>query len=277
LVRAYANETDGAVWTDIAKNLGDIATVWAAEPNYGDFKNYTRELFLPIGRRLGWVKKEGENDLDTLLRPTVLSKLAGSGDEETVAEGKRRFAEFLKDPNSLPADLKACVYTMVVSNGDKNDWEAVQKIYLESTLQEEKVRALRALGLPRDKDLILRALEFALSKDVRSQDLFIVFAASAAFSTGREVTWQFLKDKIDVIENIFGKGSFMLLARTISYTVGGFSSEEKAKEVEEFFAKHPIEPAKRAIDQGLESIRSQALWLQRDRESVAHWLKQFHK
>jgi len=273
LLKAYVNETDFTIWTNISKNLNDIATVWGGEPNYPDFKHFVQQLYLPIHQKLGWNKKDGENDLDTLLRGVAIGKLGMNGYTDTINEAKKRFEHFLKDNSSLPADLRASVFSIVVANGDVKDWENVQKIYLESPLQEEKVQALRALGLAHDKDLKIRALEFSMSPQVRSQDMFIVFAAAAGSATGRDITWEFLKQKLPVLLETFGKGSFLLLGRTISYTIDSFVTLEQAAQVEAYFKANPVEPAKRTVEQGLEAIRTNCAWLARDKDSVAQVIK----
>jgi len=182
----------------------------------------------------------------------------------------------LKDNSSLPADLRASIFSIVVRNGDVKDWENMQKIYLESPLQEEKLRALRALGLSRDKDLIIRALEFSLSPQVRSQDMFIVFSATGGNAIGRDITWEFLKQKLPVLLETFGKGSFLLLGRTISFVINNFVTLEQAAQVEAYFKENPVEPAKRTVEQGLEAIRTNCAWLTRDKDSVAQVIKRTH-
>ncbi len=62
---------------------------------------------------MGWVPKKGESDLDTLLRPVALAALGNNDDAETIAEAQKRFAEYQKDPQSLPADLRFIVYKLV--------------------------------------------------------------------------------------------------------------------------------------------------------------------
>eukprot|EP01090_Pellita_catalonica_P014608 TRINITY_DN3767_c0_g1_i2.p1 TRINITY_DN3767_c0_g1~~TRINITY_DN3767_c0_g1_i2.p1 ORF type:complete len:276 (-),score=68.30 TRINITY_DN3767_c0_g1_i2:39-866(-) len=263
--------TDYTLWTDISSNLGDIASVWAAEDNYDQFKTYLRSIFANIAKKLGWDAKEGEGPLTQSLRAVVLSKMGGAGDEDTIKEAKTRFAAYLKDESSLPADLRGAVYNMVVANGTEEDWEQVKQIYLKAELHEEKIRALRALGLSKDEALIKKTLEFGLSTDVRNQDVFYVLFSTAATVKGRQITWDHVKDNFALFTERFGSGAF-LLGRIISLTISKFTSEKHAADAEAFFKANPCDLGKRSIDQGLESIRSRASWLARDREDVAKFL-----
>ena len=58
---------------------------------------------------------------------------------------------------------------------------------------------------------------------------------------------------------------------TLNHT--GFTSEEKAAEIEQFFKDNEAPFADRTIKQSLETIRLNAKWLQRDREDVAKFLE----
>jgi len=271
LAEAYRDETEYTILADISANLGSIATVWASEPNFDSFQAYTRSLYSPIVERLGWEKQDQEADNTALLRAVVIGKEGGNGDTKVIAEAQRRFDLYLKgDVQALPADLRFTVYKLAVENGGVEEYEAVLKIYKNSELHEEKIRALRALGFTRQPDLLDRTLKFGLSGDVRSQDIFYVTASTASRPAGRQSTWDFLRANWTTFEEKFGEGS--MLGRIVGQTVSDFTSEEKALEVEEFFKQHPCPSADRTIKQSLESIRSAVKWLTRDRDGVAKWL-----
>lgn len=68
------------------------------------------------------------------------------------------------------------------------------------------------------------------------------------------------------------QGGF-LLSRIVKYTAESFASEEKAEEMESFFAGRKIDGIERTVQQSLETIRNNAAWLERDRESIYEFLK----
>lgn len=59
----------------------------------------------------------------------------------------------------------------------------------------------------------------------------------------------------------------------LQVTTSGFVTEEKAKEVEQFFKDNPTPAAERIVKQNCEAIRLNAKWLERDSKAIEEWLK----
>lgn len=116
-----------------------------------------------------------------------------------------------------------------MKHGGAEEYDALLKIYKEAEMHEEKLRALRALGVTRDPSLLQRTLveftfacfylssmvahhfichqffkkEFGLSEDVRSQDVFYVIASTASYPAGRQATWEFVKANWATFDSTF--------------------------------------------------------------------------
>jgi hypothetical protein len=56
--------------------------------------------------------------------------------------------------------------------------------------------------------------------------------------------------------------------------LSGFTTEEKAQEVSEFFQQNPVPMADRAIKQAIEGIQLHAAWIKGNRAEVATWFKE---
>ena len=272
LAEAYKNETDYTVWADLSTNLNELSLLLSQEPSHKLFRAFARNLYSPVARRLGWEVKSGEEHLTALLRSLTISEFGHYGDPATIDEARRRFARFVEDGHSLHPDLRFPIYSLVVENGIPDAYEAILKVFRQADLHEEKVRCLRALGYSQQPDLLQRTLEFSLSNEVRSQDTVFVIGSVALNPHGRELAWQFLQNQWAEFDRRYGKGGF-LLARLVSSATENFTTADKAQEVEAFFLSHAAPAAERAIQQSLEQIRSNARWLERDREQVRQWLE----
>lgn len=204
--------------------------------------------------------------VDTLLRTLVLSRLGWYGDESVIAESKKRFADHVSGAAVIPADLRSAVYKSVLSVGDEDTYNTMLKLYREESLQEEKDRISRALGAVGKEAILKKALEFAMSDDVRSQDKVFVIMSVGMTGVGRDLAWDFLKTNWQELLDMY-KGGF-LLARLVKHTLENFASEEKAKEIEEFFSDKDTSAVDRSIQQAVESVRLNAAWLSRDRTLI---------
>lgn len=62
------------------------------------------------------------------------------------------------------------------------------------------------------------------------------------------------------------------MARLVKYLTENFASEEKAKEVEQFFQKNEFSGTERTVSQSVETIRLNAAWLERDLPNITEYL-----
>lgn len=273
LATAYRRETDYTVWADLSSNLQSYKTLLGQEDSYDLFCSFGRDLYQDVYDRLGWEAVEEESHLTRLLRTVVIDQLGGYGGESVIREALRRF-ELIQEGVPVPPDLRVAVYRLVVEYGTEDSYRAVCEIFRQADMHEEKIRCLRALGASRDVSLLEATLRLSLSSEVRAQDTPFVVASVASNRYGRDVAWEFLKQNWSELDRRYGKGGF-LLGRIISSTTEDFTTLERAREVEAFFQEHPAPAAARTIRQSVERIRSNALWLERDRDSICAWLERY--
>nr|GMC49388.1 aminopeptidase M1 [Ipomoea batatas] len=264
LMSAYREELNYTVLSNLISISYKVARIVAdAAPELlNDIKLFFINLFQYSAERLGWDPKQGEGHLDAMLRGELLNALAVFGHDATINEANRRFHIFLDDRNTpvLPPDLRKAVYVAVMQNVNKSNrsgFEALLRVYRETDLSQEKTRILGSLSSSRDPEIILEVLNFMLSSEVRSQDA--VFGLAVSFE-GREVAWNWFKDNWDNLCKIYGPG--FLVTRFVTAVVSPFSSYEKVKEVEEFFATRTKPFIARSLKQSLERVDINAKWVQ---------------
>ncbi|KAI3790496.1 hypothetical protein L2E82_03582 [Cichorium intybus] len=200
-----------------------------------NIKTFFINLFQYSAERIGFDPKKGESHLDALLIGELFATLAVFGHEDTLLEANKHFQAFLEDINThlLPPDIRRAVYVAVmkkVTATNRSGFDSLLKVIRETDLSQEKTRILGALGSCSDPDIILEVLNFLLTPEVRSQDVVFGLAVSRE---GREVAWNWFKENWEHISSTWGRG--FLITRFVSALVSPFSSNEKVKEVEEFF------------------------------------------
>jgi len=269
LARAYANEDDASVWSDLASNLREIETLIAQEPYHGAFQSFARNLFRPAARRIGWEARTGEGHLDALLRSTVLSQAGNYQDSEVLQQASEQFAKYRAEPASVRPDLRGVVYSLAAQAGNEYTYQQLWDLERKASLQEEKIRLLISLARFNQPELLEDALERSLTDDVRSQDSITVISAVAGNIRGRQPAWDFVKDNWAELDRRYGGGGFGIM-RLVSIT-NNFAEMDKLADVETFFQEHPAPAAERTIRQALERIRLNATWVEKNRSELSTW------
>jgi len=248
----YIEEDDYVVLADIVSSLNFIYGLLSKESFGDEIKEYNKEFFRKIFERLGWEQKKGEKPTDALLRNSVISSLGKLDDDEILEEAQKRFSSFLKS-GSLDPDLRSSVYSLVAWKGNKKTYQLLRKMYRKASSQEEKIRFLGALSNFQDTKLLSQSLQFTLSKEVRSQNLFVPISKMIANPYGKELVWPWIKMNWKKIVSRFGVGN-PLLNRIIG-TMAIESNIKKEQEVKYFFRKHKTPGTEMKLAQTLERIR----------------------
>jgi len=273
LLESYENETDYTVWVDINGSMASLANCIERTDYRPKFDAFVRKLYSKIGEKLGWDPKSGEGHTVALLRPLVLDRLGRSGDEKVLAEARKRFKEYSEKKGDMIPDLRSMVFSLVGKYDGTAGYEALQKIFETSELSEVQRQALLAMSRSNDANLQKRVLEYGMSDKVRLQDFHMIFFGLATSATGQDTAWNFFKSNFKTLTEKYGSPGNPLLANSLKFACQAHCSEEKAKEIEDFFHKTETSVAlNRPINQSLEGIRLNAGLLKRDADKIKEWL-----
>ncbi|KKU81317.1 MAG: hypothetical protein UY07_C0021G0022 [Parcubacteria group bacterium GW2011_GWA1_47_8] len=267
---AYKNETNYAVWRELAEGFDTIGNLIGEEQSSVTYEKFCLGIFAPMVKKVGWNKKGGEGHTDTLLRSIILSHAGRYGDTRVVLRARTLFKGAVKGKNKIPADLRGVVYVTVARHGGEAEYETLMEMYKRATLHEEKNRICVALGYFTQKNLLQKTLAFSLSKDVRAQDTMRFAGAVLANPKGRNLAWKFIKQQWPVFLERYGGGKSL---SSLVSCLGVFVHAQDAAEIENFFKKNPAPGAARTIEQVLERIRTKAQWFARDKKKITTWLK----
>ncbi len=267
LAEFYKNETELPVWEVVAAGLRAAGDFYKGEPWYKHYQEYCKNLHLPLLDTVGWQKKPGEGHLRGLLRSLSLAEAGNFGHSETILRAKKLF----KAGNVEP-DLRGVVYSLVAQNGGEKEFKKFIGMYKAAGQHhEEQDRIGRALGSFKDKKILTRVLDFALSKHVRQQDAAFIFNSAARTFYGQDLAWKFLKANWKIIDSRYNVGGHLM-----KWFVGSFArfqTESAAKDYLNFFKTHQAPGVQRTIEQVAERIYSNAAWIKRDKKNIEQWLK----
>lgn len=169
LAAAMGDDLDARAWEQITAALSVVELDERGTPGHDAFTAYARTLLRPVFDRLGWDSSPGENPDRQRVRRALIGALGAWGDGEIIAEARRRFAAFVRDPKAIATDDQAAVLAVVAQYADGNAFEQLHAIARGAQDEAELRRYYNALMYVQDADLAGRALQIALSEEIPPQ------------------------------------------------------------------------------------------------------------
>jgi aminopeptidase N len=268
LLSNYADEDSYIVWCGIADILGGLDTVMSDDETMSkNFKSLARKIVLGLYSKVGWEAKETDGHLGVLLRGMMIGLLSAFcyDDSAVAAEASRRFGLFQQnhaDMASLPSDMRSSVFKIVLKNGGAKAYEDVKAYFGQATDNAERKHVLGSLGHTSDPKLKEATMAWTISGEIKLQDFFYPMGSvRSSGREGREIAWAFFKSNLDAVKAMIGTANPSLMDAVIVSCAGGFCSDEKADEIEEFFSTNPMPKSGRKIQQTVENMRANAKFL----------------
>ncbi|KNC85565.1 hypothetical protein SARC_02254 [Sphaeroforma arctica JP610] len=115
------------------------------------------------------------------------------------------------------------------TRGDR-EWGQLLELADTVDTEEESLPIPKALGSGSSAALVVKTLDYSVSGKVRSQDVPVMINACSDNPVGRDVTWDYVKANWSQFHDRFLTRNF-LMARIVTASAEGFSSETRAKEV----------------------------------------------
>jgi puromycin-sensitive aminopeptidase len=243
VLEGYRSETDRAVVSTIADQLGWLSLHVVADEVRPQFERFVESYFTPQFAVLGWEPRESADE--RLKRAAVIGALGIVARSQPVrTEARRRLESYLSDRATLDPNLASVVAGVSARDGDA----ALYERYLErkrtaSKDPEEEQRFLMALGAFEPEDLIQRTLDLAVGTEVRAQDRPFLLGGLLGRRPSRLKTWNFVREGWDQLAALMDPMLLQNLIRALTQ----LTFEPAATEVREFL--HP-----RATDETRETI-----------------------
>jgi aminopeptidase N len=270
LASALAADDTSAITDALSSRVEYVGEYLVSDAQRPPFEKWVRSRFGPALDRLGFPGSDGD-ELQQSRRADLL-ELVGiwGGAPEWHARARVLATKYIADPASLPGTLVPAALRVAAYGGDAALYDQYVARLKQLTAQpEEYYRFFNALPYFRDRNLMTRTLDLALSPDVRSQDSATLIAGLLNHSWGRQAAWTFVKQHwAQLIERL---GTFQGIPIIVSAT-GSFCSAAASADVKRFFTAHPVESAERGIRQAIERIDSCAAVHARQSGPLSHRL-----
>ena len=199
LVETVAVDDRRPVWDQVIGVFATLNRLGRERAERPAIQRYARATLRPVFDRLGWEGSGSGDDDDTLLRASLIASLGDFGDEEIIAEAKRRFAGFLQDPKSLAPALRDAVTHIVGITADRATYDTLLALARKSRVTNERLRYYFAAASARDVSLARATLTLALTDEVPGTIVTGLINSVAASGEQPDLAWDFLQKNYDAL------------------------------------------------------------------------------
>lgn len=236
-IENYLDEKNYTILAEISSSIRKLERLYYYESWWQKSKEKLTNLLLPIYKKnlknLGWDKKKQENSEDILMRSLCISFCGFANDEDTIKEANERFVK-----NNLNLDIAGSVYSIVAQEGKEKMYLEMVKRFQELEDVEPKMKLLGGLYQFRNETILRKALDFALTDKVRTQNLRNVFSTALINPVSQKVFLKWAKDNWDKLKK--HQDTHYIFQDFLDTLIISQINEPGKKEVEEFISKHKI-------------------------------------
>jgi aminopeptidase N len=271
LIESIGVDDHRAVWDQVIASLTRLDRLALDRPERAALQAYARARLRPLFDRLGWDGSGAGDDDNTLLRSRVISALGDLGDDDILAEARRRFANFQHSPPSLPPALRDAVTHLVGIGADRETYDTLLALARNSTAMNERVRFYDAAAGARDATLARATLALTLTDELPTTIIGGVINTVAAAGEQPDLAWDFVKTNFDALAMKLGPSFGDLF---IANFMTNFSDDAHAAALKAFAPAQASSGGRITTARALETIAISADFKTRALPAIEAWIKQ---
>ena len=197
--------------------------------------------------------------------------LAEFGDEDVIAEAKRRFAGFLQDPKSLPGALRDAVTHVVGITADRATYDTLLALARKSAVTNERLRYYFAAAAGRDVALARATLALTLTDEVPGTIVTGLINSVAASGEQPDLAWDFVQNNFDAL---FARQGPQFRDQFIANFMTNFSDDGRAAELAAFAPAQATSGGRVMTARATETIAISADLKARALPAVEAWIRE---
>jgi aminopeptidase N len=249
--------------------FGDIHDTIVAPADRPAFQKWVRAFLGPIAADLGETPTPGEPDDRRGLRADVFATLAFYGrDPHLLEKSQALAAQYMQDPNSVEAALAANALSVAALEGKAELYDKYLEHLKTAKTPEEYYNYFGALGQFPSAALAKRTIEFALSPEVKNQDLYLV-GNVLGNNEIQEAAWELFKSNFPAISEKAGAS----LSGGLVTTAGFFCDEKLRDDSQSFFASQNIAGSERTLQNAKDDVNACIALRSLQQSNLSNYLK----
>ncbi len=271
LIEEISRDDRRAVWDQVIGTLTTLDRLARDRAERPALRSYARARLRPLFDRLGWDGSGSGDDENTLLRASLISALGEFGDEDILAEARRRFAAFLQNPQSLPNALRDPVTHLVGVSADRAGYDTLLALARKSTVTNERLRYYYAAASARDATLARATLALTLTDELPNTIVGGVINTVAASGEQPDLAWEFVQKNFDALS---AKQGPSFRDAFIASFMTNFSDDAHAAELAHFAPAQATSGGRVMAARALETIAISADLKMRALPAVDAWIRE---
>uniref|UniRef100_A0A6G1SC99 Aminopeptidase N n=1 Tax=Aceria tosichella TaxID=561515 RepID=A0A6G1SC99_9ACAR len=289
-------------WESVLLSFGYIDDMLLRTSIYGDWQDYFAQLIEPYYARykdLDWTKPTAGNSststsslsattqtpdidandvLEHYNQVNAVAWACAVNNQHCIDKAIAAFKNWKNTGvNNIRPALRLRTYSTAIEFGNKDDWDFLWRVYEKEQNASERDRILRALGCSRELWILSRYLEwtFSKTKPIRRQDGSFVFRVVAKNNHGRDIAFNFMRERWPIIKEYYGKSSFSL-GSLIKSVATLMNTQLELDQLRAFYEtiKGDVGTGKRSFQIAIEEVESNVYWRNRNYKILEKWLQE---
>ena len=252
LVGRLPQDTALAVREQIINVFDTVNHLLADTPQRDQFRNYAQRVLRPTLNELTFQPIQGEQVTVSVLRASLIQELGLLGDQEVIKRCRENFEAYPKNHESVPPDLRAPTFAVVMRSGDAKIWQKLHDLGLKTTSAEEKQNYYDALAFATDPALIKKTLAIALTDELPTSRAVFLVSKVARESDRPDLAWELAKANFKgLLEKVDALGANSYIPSLFTF----FTDPNRIEELCSFARAHLAEASARPVEIAADEIR----------------------